>query len=50
MVFAIMLLIEVINLANPYIYGKIVDGIVSGKPIVSVIILLFNLFGNFANK
>ena len=54
LVFAIMLLIEVINLANPYIYGKIVDGIVSGKPMVSVIILLLislgisqinNLFG-----
>ncbi|MEK7553518.1 MAG: ABC transporter ATP-binding protein [Patescibacteria group bacterium] len=45
LVFAIMLLIEVINLANPYIYGKIVDGIVSGKPIVSVIILLLISLG-----
>ena len=44
-----MLLIEVINLAN--LIRKIVDGIVSGKPIVSVIIASLwefrnnNLFG-----
>jgi len=53
-VFAMMLLVEVISLFNPYIYGKIVDSIVSGKPIASVIILLLislgisqinNLFG-----
>ncbi len=54
LVFMMMFLVEAVNLINPYIYGKIVDGIVSGKPIVSVIILLLislgvsqinNLFG-----
>lgn len=54
LIFTMMLMIESIYLINPYIYGKIVDSIVSGKPIASVIILLLvslgisqvnNLFG-----
>ncbi len=40
LVFSMMLLTEVFYLINPYIYGKIIDGIVSGKPMIDVIILL----------
>ncbi|MBI5079238.1 ABC transporter ATP-binding protein [Candidatus Wolfebacteria bacterium] len=43
--FAMMLLIESIYLINPYIYGKIVDGIVSGKPMISVVVLLLISLG-----
>jgi len=45
LVFAMMFLVEAIGLVNPYIYGKIVDGIVSGKPIMSVIVLLLISLG-----
>lgn len=45
LIFAMMLLFEAVNLINPYIYGKIVDGIVSGKPMASVVILLLISLG-----
>ncbi len=40
LVFAMMLLTEIFYLINPYIYGKIIDGIVSDKPMIDVAILL----------
>lgn len=54
LIFIMMLLTEIVYLINPYIYGKIVDGITSGKPMIYVVILLLislgisqinNLFG-----
>jgi len=54
LVFSIMALMEAVALVNPYVYGRIIDAIVSGKPMASVVILLLislavalvnNLFG-----
>lgn len=43
--FALLLLQQALNLVSPYIYGKIIDGIISEKSMASVMKLLLISFG-----